>query len=320
MNIIRGKVTVKETGAGVPDLMIPIYDLDSKKLPEQIFRLDPEKPVADLWQLIPGDRLGSVVTAEDGTFELRYEDEDFNTGKPERRPDLLLFVVAPEETSVNPGPRLLHISAPRQNSGRIESYMIKLPLGILRKAEVSIPGEQLSPVYGGEYEKLFERLNQLDERRRTGFKLKDALSENNGAPAEITPQTSSPQIQVRRQPQSFITSRLAVRGLTGAMSIEQDEDSDGLVLKENPDAQPVPLEFKGVKYSQDLATVDLPKNESSLLVDPETKAFYLCVPRSAVVLTAPDRPSALYKWHMNQQLPAASKITDPGQQKSPTPG
>jgi hypothetical protein len=305
MNIIRGKVTVKETGTGVPDLIISVYDLDPKTLPEEIFHIDPRKPVADLWQIISGDRLGSVVTDENGTFEMVYEDAAFQVRNRERRPDLTLFVVAPEDMSVNPGPCILHVSAARQNAGRMENYVIKLPLDILRKAEVSVPGIQTPALETVDYNNLLDRMKKLAEERRAGLESEKPVSEDDKEQPEAPDQANGAEIQPRRPPQSFTLARLLIRGLTEAMSIEQDEETGGLLLKEKSEAEPIPLAFGGVKYTQDFATEGLPKNESCLLVNPDKKALYLCMPRSPITLTAPDRPSELYKWHMRQRRPSA---------------
>jgi hypothetical protein len=63
-----------------------------------------------------------------GEFELGYEDSDFLARDRQPRPDLTLFVLAPEEMQGNripPLQRLLHFSYDyRFNSGRQESYII----------------------------------------------------------------------------------------------------------------------------------------------------------------------------------------------------
>jgi hypothetical protein len=39
MNIINGKIIVKETGSGIPNLVIVVYDLDPRTNAEEIFEL-----------------------------------------------------------------------------------------------------------------------------------------------------------------------------------------------------------------------------------------------------------------------------------------
>lgn len=137
MNTIRGKVLVRETGTGVADLVIVVYDLDPREPPEEIFAsLDGSKG-ADLWTRIRGERLGSVATGPDGSFNLTYEDAEFRGRTCERRPDLLLLVTAPEGRHAEACPEVLHVSCGiRQNAGRNEYYLIHLTRERLRKAGI----------------------------------------------------------------------------------------------------------------------------------------------------------------------------------------
>ena len=102
-NIISGKVVLLDSAIGIPDLLVVIYDLDPGTKPEEVILggaaidggLDPNTL---------GDRLGSVLTNADGTFVLGYEDADFRIrNASEKRPDLLIHVLAPEkpETAEN---------------------------------------------------------------------------------------------------------------------------------------------------------------------------------------------------------------------------
>lgn len=59
MNKISGRVVLRESGVGIPDVLVVIYDLDPKTKPEEDI-----EPPSD------GDRLGSVLTGTDGSFEL----------------------------------------------------------------------------------------------------------------------------------------------------------------------------------------------------------------------------------------------------------
>ena len=148
MNRIGGKVTHKETGLGIPDLLVVIYDVDPNTRPEEI--LGDGAPPLDAVAPIPtaalpvGDRICSLATDADGLFEWEYEDTDFRIrNESEKRPDLLLTVVAPEETGQNPDARTLHVSlAVRQNAGRLETYRIRLSSDQLIKAGIPLPSVQ----------------------------------------------------------------------------------------------------------------------------------------------------------------------------------
>jgi hypothetical protein len=151
MNKISGRVVLKESGAGIPDLQVVIYDLDpGTKAEEQIpivavsrLPFDGEPiPSAATIAISPdpdtdGDRLGSVLTrASDGLFEVIFEDSEFQIRAPEKRPDLLLSVWSPEEPGQEPMARLLYSSSVIQNAGRTEQCLIRLSTEELQKAGI----------------------------------------------------------------------------------------------------------------------------------------------------------------------------------------
>lgn len=90
LNTIRGKVTLKESGAGIPDLLVVIYDLDPGTKSEESSD-NPDPTIARMAQPSPNalqaDRLGSVITAQDGTWLLSYADSEYRVANPaEKRP------------------------------------------------------------------------------------------------------------------------------------------------------------------------------------------------------------------------------------------
>jgi len=145
-NKVCGKVLLKETAIGIPDLLIEVYDVDRHIKPDVTigFSKDSQSFVntgQDFWQNFPADRLGSVITDENGKFELVYEDCDFqNHEEDKKRPDLVVFVMAPEELEAAPCPKILHISCGiRQNAGRVENYIIKLAREQLEAVGIELP-------------------------------------------------------------------------------------------------------------------------------------------------------------------------------------
>ncbi|WP_164896468.1 hypothetical protein, partial [Mesorhizobium sp. M1A.F.Ca.IN.020.32.1.1] len=132
-NEIIGKITHKESGLGVPNLLVIVYDLDPDTRPEEL-ALDGTllagtavtTGAAGLSAL--GDRICSVATDRNGEFGYKFEDSEFKIrSEQEKRPDLLLMVAAPEETGQDPNSRILHFSpAVRQNAGRLETFLIRL--------------------------------------------------------------------------------------------------------------------------------------------------------------------------------------------------
>src|SRR5262245_38343588 len=140
MNEISGRVVLIGSGAGIRDVLVVVYDVDPKTASEEgspsserVDRTGSASP--------PGDRIGSVLTAADGSFRIAYEDAEFRIRNPdERRPDLLLEVLAPEQADTDLGSQVLYVSrAVRQDAGRIEQYQIGLTVDRLRKAGIEPP-------------------------------------------------------------------------------------------------------------------------------------------------------------------------------------
>lgn len=152
MNAVLGKVVVKETRRGIGDLLVVLYDLDPASQEtsfDDSFAFLFDDPASRTWRDLPGDRIGSVLTDRNGRFAFRYADEEFRVRNNERRPDLLLLVLAPDEGDrgtfygKHPFLRLLHIvRVPRAVAGRTESYMITLPKEMLARFGVVVEPER----------------------------------------------------------------------------------------------------------------------------------------------------------------------------------
>src|SRR5690606_27209698 len=115
MYTIQGKVIVKGTPEGVPDLVVVAYDLDPllvRQVQNQTTGFPPQQRFTDddlrtlltdratrSWVDFPGDRLGSVLTDEQGRFRLELDDTEFKKGNAEHWPDLVLFVLAPSQAA-----------------------------------------------------------------------------------------------------------------------------------------------------------------------------------------------------------------------------
>ncbi len=139
MNSISGRVILKESGVGIPNLLA-VLNSAVATLPSA-----PPSPAAAGAVSIPSvpNRLGSVLTASDGSFTLSYEDASFQTsGSTLGRPDLHLTVLAPEEPGIAPDALVLYSSSvPRQKAGATEQYVIRLTTLQLQKAEIPLPSE-----------------------------------------------------------------------------------------------------------------------------------------------------------------------------------
>jgi hypothetical protein len=135
MSKVTGKVLLHETGVGIPNLVVTVYDVDSNTLPKDVLQ-SKRMSLINFWEQLQGNRLGSILSDQDGTFVLEYEDKE----RKEERPDLLLFVTAPEGSSLDGCSPVLRVSGGiRQNAGRIESYLIRIPTQKLAAAGLSAP-------------------------------------------------------------------------------------------------------------------------------------------------------------------------------------
>ena len=130
MNTIGGRVVLKESGVGIPNLLVVLYSARTAV-------------VASAVATPPPDRLGSVLTGSDGSFTLGYDDNSFQTVNPAlKRPDLHLSVLAPDEPGVTADAQVLYsATSPRQNAGQTEQYLVRLTTAQLQKAGIPIPSE-----------------------------------------------------------------------------------------------------------------------------------------------------------------------------------
>jgi hypothetical protein len=116
---VIGRITLKETGAGIPNLVVAIYDYDPGTKPEEYFSAPNRAAAASPMPqtLFPSDRLGSVISGDDVRI----------ANATEKRPDLRLLVLGPEDADADGPPVVLFSSKLlRVNSGRTESYLIRL--------------------------------------------------------------------------------------------------------------------------------------------------------------------------------------------------
>ena len=163
-NEISGIVLHKETRKPLKDLLIVAFDLDPDKFnPDQdAIRVnpDPQSPLNDPATFkvtqqeprpngVPGDRLGSVLTDENGQFTINYEDDAFRIRRkkvgtrddvPELRPDLFLVVLVAEESGQSEFDNVLfRANWARINAGRVESYLIEISSDDLKEKGLHIP-------------------------------------------------------------------------------------------------------------------------------------------------------------------------------------
>src|SRR4029450_4204010 len=142
-NVVSGKVVLAQHPIGIQDLLVVLYDLDPGTRPEDVIAtVDAQNGLNSL-----GDRIGSVLTEADGSFRLTYEHGDFRVrNEAEKRPDLLLLVMAPEVPGKPVKDLILFKAAEtRQDAGRVESYLIQLSAEDLERAGLPITETPSAP-------------------------------------------------------------------------------------------------------------------------------------------------------------------------------
>jgi hypothetical protein len=176
-NTISGKIVHKESGNGIADLLVDLFDLDGWADPEggdprttapgaaAVLR-DPVSLIAgDLSNLYKvGQRVGSASTSQSGEFVINLTTKDFNlSGKTEQKPDLVLLVLAPDEPGMDVNKRLLHFAKDiRFNAGSGEAYIVRLSTSLLKDKDI---------LFGTPQEKSPETVKSkvsayIDERKR----------------------------------------------------------------------------------------------------------------------------------------------------------
>ncbi|MBU1340702.1 MAG: hypothetical protein KKE44_01430 [Proteobacteria bacterium] len=307
MNMIFGKVVVKETGKGVPDLLIVIYDLDFKTKPGKILSNIKNDTSSEIWQQVSGNRLGSILTDENGRFKLSYEDSQFQIHDKEKRPDIALFIAAPEDPGMELCSRILHISYDiRYNAGCIEQYIIRLPMERLKNAGISISGEpdvSLS-LPGGE--DLLAKMKILDQALEKEQKSDKLFSQRYIRQQSLFKKTLKKTTQPARPFQSVNLSIPAVfkkqeSSLLEAM-VSYDEKSGKFMLKKSKDSEPIPLIFKSITYAGDAKNSQSNPKGSGFIIDHKKKEIRLLLPprSSNKLVHRESMPSDLFNWYSKQ--------------------
>ncbi len=211
MNTVQGKVLQADNNLGIPNLIVVIYDLDPQSIPNfnpthgfpvapqnvdgEVFNdenlsEEANQQILNFWNNIQADRIGSAITDSQGFFSLEYDDSAFKVRGNESRPDLVLFVLAPEqmesigETNLPgfvPQTRILYYSTvPIANAGKTESTVIKISAEILEKHNIKVLGSSISPTSStiSPTERLFSNIAQnLDASKLFQASLQSKFAE-----------------------------------------------------------------------------------------------------------------------------------------------
>jgi hypothetical protein len=155
---IKGKVVHKESGVGIPDLIVQVFDVDPSTPLHKLFARASNDPLHT-------QRVGSVLTDQKGEFVLSYLPDDLRAGDRQTgHPDLLLAVFAPDEPEAPQEPRSLYVDPEvRRNAAVTEQYIVRLPADRLAAAGVPLPSVPAQEVEGAGL--VVERLLQADDRQ-----------------------------------------------------------------------------------------------------------------------------------------------------------
>jgi hypothetical protein len=185
MNRIFGRVLVRETNVGIPNLVVAAFDSDVGEERRQVPVVDPNTTMFDRL----GNRIGSTLTDSKGDFVFDFADVEFQNPEAAQggrlpRPDILLAVFAPEDTmSIDepfpepPEKRILHFTKlPRVDAGLTEAFVIRLMQKQLSKLGIPEPG---SP--DAEIQSRMLDISRFASSVESGWILRDRLREQIGA-------------------------------------------------------------------------------------------------------------------------------------------
>lgn len=287
MNKITGKVLLHETGVGIPNLIVTVYDVDSNTLPQEAVQ-SKQASLVNFWESLQGDRLGSVLTGQDGTFVLEYEDKEVK----DKRPDLLLFVTAPEGPGLDGCSPVLHVSCGiRQNAGRIESYLVRLTVDELKEAGVPLP---VVPVQKLPRSKVsLKRLAGIEERREATYKVLEKVRATWSQDDSPIPKIS----EVYRQKVALHEAeakhrvpgngfRLALPMISAGGNGQTRMAFDGEAKKwfmQRGDER-AEITFGGIVSADEMRTEEKPAAGISIVLDEQSREFRVVISRTPVRL------------------------------------
>lgn len=134
---VSGKVLVKESGIGIANLLVLLYDVDNRIKLESVFQAGNVATAVGLIEPF-GQSIGSAITDQDGSFNFHCAIQDVNstnlTLANRKNVNLLLLVSTPEEFGSDQSGRLLYVSPRLRNSiGYHETFLIQLKQNRLEK-------------------------------------------------------------------------------------------------------------------------------------------------------------------------------------------
>jgi hypothetical protein len=181
-NIIQGRIIVKESGQGIPNLLVAVWHIGSNHSLEEVYNwCESYKSYCEETPFC-GYKIASVLTSQNGSFSLSYEDSEFQiSDEQQQRPNLFLMVFTPEQTGRATKDSLIYYSTEiRKNSARSEAFFIQVTADQLEAANHTLlkaitNNEQNLPDGEGDLDTLETKLKlgkNLADRKQSIFKAK----------------------------------------------------------------------------------------------------------------------------------------------------
>jgi hypothetical protein len=296
MGQITGKVVLKETGAGIPNLVVAAYD-DQQAL---------KAPVKSR-------RLGSVVTNSRGEFAITYSDsiaagaaagQKARAAVKEGPLNLRLVVTVPEDPTVDPSPPPLYSTPnPRQSAAAIESFVIQLPRALCQRARLQAAGAITDLPQTSALSDLVTHMQKLGavapKKPQQPFSKRYQARRDAAAKRLDGKKPTIPPIRGFNfaMPLGF-TGEQAAQGVT----ITNNPATGELLIKNKDDGAPVPLTFGGFHEVKPDDGQKLPASNTFLLIDPGKKELQIClVPSPGLLRATKEKRSGLLDWYRRQQ-------------------
>jgi hypothetical protein len=163
MNRVTGKVLVRESRLGIPNLLVTLYN--TSYIAES--RDSHGNLVGDDLQQSSWDRLASIITNDVGVFNLSYNNKSGSANSCQ--PQYLVLTVSSLEDDGNCAAedytqRSRIATCVRRNAGEVESFLVLIEESKLRALGIIVPGTQ-------------EHVQNLIKRQRAADKIQALLDE-----------------------------------------------------------------------------------------------------------------------------------------------
>lgn len=152
MHRVSGRVVVRESGTGVPNLLVTVLADVAEGLGGRTAPLGPGSKA---------NRIAAIITDDHGRFSVEFDEASLRKSAEDDDLDLVVVVSTPDMRN---GGQRLYVSEPRQRAGRVEEFLIELEREQLAKAAIKTPRSSITVE---EPELLTARLATMATKRDT---------------------------------------------------------------------------------------------------------------------------------------------------------